>query len=140
MVDDLIKRAAELASQRGWWEKAWIDIARYCLPMAERIRSEAMGRPVYDALQTRPESVDRSPRIYDSTSTSAVDRLAAGIESLATPIGQKWHGAAIDDPLAPEPSDEEPESFDRLVDYQFAALDDPKSGFQIANQLAMKPS
>jgi len=138
IVSDLISRADELSSQRIYWERVWREVADLCLPMAERIRQQDTGRPVYDALPKMPESAERGRKIYDSTSVWAVDRLAAGIESLATPSTQRWHGAAIDDPLAPEPTDEESEWLDKLADYHFAARYDPRSGFQIANQLAIK--
>lgn len=138
IVGDLLDRAEELSSQRIFWEKVWRDVADLCLPMAERIRQQDAGKPIYDALPKGPESAERGKKIYDSTSVWAVDRLSAGIESLATPSTQRWHGAAIDDPLAPEPTDEEAEWLDRLADYHFAARYDPRSGFQIANQLAIK--
>lgn len=137
VVDDLIARADELSADRIYWEKAWRQVADVCLPMHQRIR-EGTATTALDRLIKGPNANERGKLLYDSTAVWAVDRLAAGMESLVTPAAEKWHGLEIDDPLAPEMTQEESEFFEMLRDYQFNARYDARSGFQTANQQAIR--
>lgn len=137
VVDDLIARADELSADRIYWEKAWRQVADVCLPMHQRIR-EGTATTALDRLIKGPNASERGKLLYDSTAVWAVDRLAAGMESLVTPAAEKWHGLELDDPLAPEMTQEESEFFEMLRDYQFNARYDARSGFQAANQQAIR--
>ena len=137
IVDDLTARADQLSVDRLHWEKAWRQVADVCLPMHQRIR-EGTATNALDRLLKGPNATERGKMLYDSTAVWAVDRLAAGMESLVTPAAEKWHGLEIDDPLAPEMTQEESEWFETLRDFQFAARYDARSGFQTANQQAIR--
>jgi hypothetical protein len=133
---DLLHRTDELASTRTGWEQDWREIADFCLPSASREMavSSMASNSSYDRLVDRPATRDASRRRFDSTAISAIDRLAAGMESLVSPPSEKWHEQAPNDPLAPDPTDEEAKWFEKLRDYQFAVRYSPLSGFANANQ------
>jgi hypothetical protein len=134
---DLLHRTDELAGNRYGWEQDWREIADFCLPSASRemMVGSMAGGSTYDRLvDSRPATRDASRRRFDSTAISAIDRLAAGIESLVSPSSEKWHEQAPNDPLAPEPTDEEAKWFEKLRDYQFNVRYSPLSGFANANQ------
>jgi hypothetical protein len=133
---DLIHRTDELASHRAGWDADFREIADFCLPSASReIALGAMGTgSSYDRVIDRPSTRDAARRRFDSTAIVALDRLAAGMESLVSPQSEKWHEQAPNDPLAPEPTDEEAKWFEKLRDYQFNVRYTPMSGFANANQ------
>lgn len=139
LATDILDRAEELAQKRQPWEKVWFDTVRYALPMGERHFDRANARrAAIDGFASGPGAEERGRDIFDATSVWSVDRLTAGLESLTTPASEKWHGLAPLDPLAPEPSDEEQEWFDRYRDFLFAARYEPRSGFALANQEAIR--
>ncbi len=136
IVDDLIARADLLAVERSSFEKVWRDIAAVVMPSAPDFDGNFS---VSDSdFAVKPRSAERTSRVYDSTGIWAGDRLAAGLESLVTPQSESWHGLRLDDPLAPEPSDEEAEWLDRVRDYLFAVRYDARSGFLESNQQALR--
>ncbi len=135
VADDLIFRADQLAIERAGYERVWREISSVVMPHAPDFTTPFGAEGVADAL---PRTVERSARIYESTGVWAAERLSAGLESLVTPQSEKWHGLALDDPMAPDPSDEEAEWLDRLRDYLFALRYDARSGFVEANQQALR--
>lgn len=141
IVDSITDRLSALAVARAPWVAAWQELADFTLPMAERMPSAyGLGAAAnrYDLLTQGPKATERAPKLFDSTSLWALDRLAAGMESLVTPQSEKWHGLGIEDAFHPDPSDEEGEWFERLRDYLFAVRYDAKSGFAVAHQKAMR--
>lgn len=140
LASDILDRAEQLARKRQPWEKVWLDTVRYALPMGERHFSAAHGsrHTAIDGFAAGPRAEERGREIFDATSVWSVDRLTAGLESLTTPATEKWHGLGSLDPLAPDPSDEEKEWFDRYRDFLFAARYEPRSGFALANQQAIR--
>lgn len=74
-----------------------------------------------DRFASGPKSEERGRDIFDATSVWSVDRLAAGLMNLTSPSTEKWHGLKTLDPLAPEPSDEEQEWFDRYRYFSMTA-------------------
>jgi hypothetical protein len=134
IVDDLIARGEQLAADRAGFERIWREVAAAVMPNGPDFDAAAMGP---DAL-ARPRTAERAARIYESTGVWAGDRLSAGLESLVTPQSEKWHGLGLDDPMAPEPADEEAEWLDRLRDYLFAVRYDARAGFVEANQQALR--
>lgn len=134
---DLLARTTQLSMDRLGWEADWREIADYCLPTASRemqIGSMRGSSASYERLVNRPATRDASRKRFDSTAITAIDRLAAGMESLVSPPSEKWHEQAPNDPLAQEPTDEEAKWFEKLRDYQFNVRYSPLSGFANANQ------
>ena len=127
LISDILDRAEELARKRQPWEKIWLDTVRYALPMGERFFEHRARRSAIDAFTLGPKTEERGRDIFDATSVWSVDRLTAGLESLTTPASEKWHGLGTLDPLAPEPTDDEREWFDRYRDFLFAARYEPRS-------------
>lgn len=121
-------------------EAIWARIVRYVMPMGPRFEAYgarhliAYGEKIWNT----PTSSERSPELYDSTSVWAINRLATGVESIITPKTSFWHDLGIDDPLAGEASDDELNWFDLYRQHLFAVRYDPRSGFMIANQKAIR--
>jgi hypothetical protein len=147
VVEDLMSKQQQLAYDRTFWEAAWRDCVRLTMPAASRLYDygglggtgvASSAASEMTGLANRPDSVDRSREIYDNTASWAVERLAAGMESLVTPRGQKWHGFQMDDPFGRQPSDVEEEWLDSLRDYHFNVRYDPRTNFTLSNQKRMK--
>ena len=138
IVADLLSRAARLSDDRAGFEAEWDEIARYCLPMAERASDRNDFRQLDQTLHQRSRSGQRAPDVYDSSSITLVTRLAAGMESLTAPQSEKWHGLDVDDPFGAEPSDADRMWLERVRDYQFTARYDARSGFQTALQNTLR--
>lgn len=138
-VTHVKRRMAAMAIDRALWEKIWDDISIYCLPDHARwYPGSSAGTANYDAFARGPVAVERGRQRFDDTALRAVDRLGAGMESLVTPQSEKWHGLAVNDPLAPEATDEETEYFEHYRDYMFKVRYNPKSGFIGAHQKALR--
>ena len=138
-ADDILKRADQLSTDRSYWERVWKDIADYAEPTQSRALSLApIGSSGIDRLIESPSSREASKKRFDSTAMIGLDRLSSGIESIITPLAEKWHGLDIDDPFAPESTDEERDFLERLRDFQFAMRYDARSGFMTANQKAIR--
>lgn len=139
LVKDLLDRSERMISDRYQWERTWRQVCDLCLPFGPRFRA-AGAYTGYDALAAGPASYDRGKYIYDSTPIWIVDRLTAGIESMATPAAQKWHTmkpAGV--PLKAVPEDQALWCED-FRDYMFEARYNPKSGFILTNQKAIRNS
>jgi hypothetical protein len=136
-AQEIIDRTDNLANLKMGFEPYFQDVADYFLPTSSRETREGSfgvtGRG-YDRLVDRPSTAEGSRRLFDSTGISALDRLAAGMESLVAPQSEKWHEQGLTDPLAPEPTDQEAKWLEKLRDYQFAVRYTPLSGFANANQ------
>jgi hypothetical protein len=139
LAADIVARTDQLATDRAGWEAEWRQLADYCLPTASRGMSlTGSVRPAYDNMIQGSSTKDASRKRFDSTAMTAIDRLSAGMESLVTPQSEKWHGLGVDDPLAPEPTDEESQWFERVRDKLFAVRYEADAGFITANQKAIR--
>lgn len=139
IVQDLLDRSERMLSDRYQWERTWRQVCDLCLPFGPRFRTAGTATG-YDALSAGPASYDRGKYIYDSTPIWIVDRLTAGIESMSTPSAQKWHTmkpAGV--PLKSIPFNEKMWCED-FRDYMFEARYNPKSGFILTNQKAIRNS
>lgn len=137
LVSDLLSRSEQMISERYQWEKTWRQVCDLCLPFGPRFRSSGQSTG-YDTLMAGPASSDRGRYIYDSTPIWIVDRLTSGIESLSTPASQKWHGmkpAGVPTQKIPH---EELLWCEQFRDYMFEIRYNPKSGFVITNQKAIR--
>lgn len=143
VVDDILDLASRRAQDRTWWAQVWLDIARLVLPTEAPISAlnaltmgtpGTLGRAAYSA----PNSPTTVKQIYDNTGMWAVDRLAAGMESLITPMSEKWHGLGIEDVTAGDPTEEQKIYLDKLRNVQFSLRYDPRAGFISAHQKAMR--
>lgn len=137
IVDDLLKRQSQMATDRYHWETIWRDVVSLFMPNASRRFDEA-GATNRQALtgiaNVEPTATRRGREIFDSTAIWAGERLVAGVESMITPRAQKWHALSIDDAFGREASDLEEEWLDKTRDYQFAARYDTRANFALANQ------
>lgn len=143
VVDDILDLASRRAQDRTWWAQTWYDIARLVLPTeapVTALNALTMGVPGSQgrAPFTSPNSTSTVKQIYDNTGMWAVDRLAAGMESLITPQSEKWHGLGIEDVTAGDPTEEQKIYLDKLRNVQFSLRYDPRAGFISAHQKAMR--
>lgn len=143
IADDIILRSSDLAQKRVWWVQTWMDIARLVLPSESAMT--AFNALIAGSSSLRntggmsgPASPQQVKSIYDNTGMWAVDRLAAGMESLVTPQSEKWHGLTIDDLHHDKTTEEENIYLERLRNFQFALRYDPRAGFIPSHQKAMR--
>lgn len=135
IADDVISRADALSSDRALWEREWREVADYFLPTTSR---EMMTLGMSMSMLSQPASRENSRKRFDDTAIWALDRLAAGMESLVTPQAEKWHGLGPDDAFAPDPSDAEREWFEKVRDFLFVRRYESRSGFSVSNQKAIR--
>lgn len=140
IVTDIMDRFTVLQTQRALWMPHWLDLAKYVLPDAERFDRMFATAPAValDSVALEPVAARRSKEIYDMTSLWAVDRGAAGTQSLVMPQTSTWHDLTTDDPFGAEPSIEEEQFYQRLRDYLFRIRGNPRSGFWPATKAAMR--
>lgn len=133
IANDCLSLDQELRASRSIWESRWQEVASFTMPFAaQRFIPHGVGIGHNSRYNNGPRSTEAAPKIFDATPVWAVDRLTSGIISLTIPQAQKWHELALDDPLAPESSDEESEWFERTRDHLFAIRYDAKSSFGTA--------
>ncbi len=137
--EDIITRQAELAASRYEWESVWRQIAQAVDPRAptELFDHGNVGGYMNRA-QAGPQTRRNSPAIYEGTGIWASDRLVSGIESLVTPLNEKWHGLAVSDPLQPSTTHEEGVWLERVRDFLFTSRYNPKSGFLQSHRAALR--
>lgn len=117
LAREIFQQQSEMETIRADYEPTWQQVADFCDPDGPSIQwSSRLGSGKEGSQVSR--AADRAPLVYDSTISSAADRLAAGLESLITPQSEKWHGlstAAMNDPE----TDDEKEWAESLRDYIF---------------------
>lgn len=140
LVTDIMDRFTVLQTQRALWVPHWIDVAKYVLPDAERFDRMFATAPAIalDSVALEPVGARRSKDMYDMTSLWAVDRGAAGTQSLVMPQTSTWHDLTTDDPFGAEPSIEEEQWYQRVRDYLFRVRGNPRSGFWSATKAGLR--
>ena len=83
--EDIIKRVAQLASERQNYNVFWQDVAKYCLPRKAYIT------------RTRTPGAKYDYDIYDSTAMQANLVLAAGLHSYLTNPNSRWFSLMVQD-------------------------------------------
>lgn len=140
LIADLLKRSDELIQDRYQWTPIWQQICDLCLPFGPRFRDISQGSTRLDAMSAGPVSAARGRYIYDSTPIWIVDRLTAGIESMATPSAQKWHGMKPAGVSVKQMKDDEKLWCEEFRDYMFESRYNPKSSFTLTNQKSIRGS
>ena len=78
-ADEIIRRQAWMADQRGIFDAHWREIAERVLPRSDHFRI------------TRPPGDKHTEKIFDATAGLALERFSAAMESMLTPRTQRWH-------------------------------------------------
>lgn len=138
VAEDLNAMLAHLKRVRQPYETEWQEIADLALPGASRGMRIGSGASAFDQVADQPSSRIGARRRFESLPMRMGSMLASGMESLATPQGETWHGYETDNMFGGEPQDEETQYFERLTSYSFAARYDARSGFAVANQKAIR--
>ena len=71
---EIFRRFELLQNGRGVWESHWEEIAERVLPRSAEFTGE------------REQGDKRTEKLYDATAALALERFAAAVESLLTPI------------------------------------------------------
>lgn len=147
IATDYIDRLQVMVGRRIPWDRDYEQISRFAMPMSDSFRrmdaratsggmSSMVGK--LNDWTAGPTSTFYTKEIFDTTALWGLERMSTGIESLVTPANDKWHGLTTDDPFGVEPNDVEKRWYEYLRDYLFRARYNPASGFQLANQSALK--
>lgn len=137
IIKDLKDTLSELQTIRKPYEEAWRECVRFAMPNASRAFEHLTMNAAISGL-VMPTAEERGRDLYDTTFVTGLDRLTAGMVSLATPQGDKWHGVGIDDPFGADPDAEGEEWQDGLRDYLFRVRYDPRAGFSNVNERSVK--
>lgn len=135
---DLLSNFTKSQHIRAPIEKLWSEITTLFFPAGVG-NFTSMGAS-YDVmgLGAQPLAAQRSMRVVDGTGMWALDRLAAGVESMVSPIGQQWQSLGVNDEFGTTVSDQEQGWLDDHAKYLFRVRYAPQSGFQLANHQAVK--
>lgn len=85
-AEDVVKRQADMQSERSGFEQQWREIA------ARMGHSQAFNG------ETVNPGEKKTQLQFDDTAPLALDRFAAAIESILTPRSSRWHKMAVVDP------------------------------------------
>ncbi len=128
LVDNLLKRFAELENLRRPWEKYWEEIRKYTLPNHKDFSSNNLH-----------DNNKVNKLIFDSTASLALEKFASALDGMLTPRTQLWHGLRTDnDKINQLP--EVREWFEQTVDILFNLRYAPKANFatsQYENYLSL---
>lgn len=141
IAQDIIDQAQSLMQQRSQLETTWENIARLMFVAPDRrFRRGAISsdRDAMEGWATGSKVAERGRFIYDITGVTALERLSTGLISLCTPDNEKWQGLKVDDPFGYQMNDEENIWAERQRDYLFSVRYDPRSGWVLANQAAVR--
>lgn len=141
IAQDLVDQSRALVQQRAILETTWENIARLMFVAPDRRFRRGIVSNDRDALEgwaAGSKVSDRSRYIYDITAITALERLATGLISLVTPDNEKWQGLKVDEPFGYNMTDEEKIWAERQRDYLFSVRYDPRSGWVLANQAAIR--
>ena len=85
LVESLIRRGAELKSQRSSWEAHWQDVIDYVIP-----RKGSLGG-------FNTPGAKRTDKVFDGTAMHALDLLASGLHGLLTNPATAWFALRLRD-------------------------------------------
>ena len=140
VATDIMERLSTLATRRTMWEPTWQQVADVAAPEVLDFLPGSQGAQMMgmNSLLDMPRSAQRSARIYDTTAVNSVDRLAAGIEALAIPQSEYWHGFGIEDLEEYQPELAERQWLERLNRLFFRQRYDADSGWIASSQTALR--
>nr|WP_321482611.1 portal protein [uncultured Cohaesibacter sp.] len=138
LVQDILDRQTQLASDRLPWESEWDAVIRFALPYEKGVTGMNRLGSAESVLTQGPRSKRPGTKLLDGTAIYSIERLAAGILSLTMPQSSKWHGLGSVDPLAPDLDEAAEDWCSRVTDYLFAVRYTPKAGFASVNEMAVK--
>lgn len=111
-------------------------VSRFDMLKAQRDESESRRRrEVFDLVCPYRRKGNFKRKRWDTTATSASDKLASLLHNLITPFGSRWHGLIAPDKKGSFTYFAEDkmlrEGCERLVDELFAQREVPESGFNL---------
>jgi hypothetical protein len=107
LANAIIARHESLKGERGNWDVAWDDVARYILPRKGQILTK-----------TAPGQ-EQTTQLYDTTAEESVLIGAAGLLSQLVPPGEPWMRY---EPADPQASEESKEKFAKATDRVLKAI------------------
>ncbi|AGH17451.1 head-to-tail joining protein [Candidatus Liberibacter asiaticus str. gxpsy] len=111
-------------------------IARFESLKAQRSEIEPIRQEIIDLVCPYRGKASEDKKIWDTTATSASDKLASLLHNLITPFGSRWHGLVAPDPqsgsfFASQENKLIREQCDHFVMELFAQRELPASGFNL---------
>jgi len=82
LAASIVKEWEQLSGNRGTWESHWQEIADRMYPSMNRN---------FVTHQNLTKGDKRNEQLFDSTASLALSKFAAILDSLLTPVNQKWH-------------------------------------------------
>lgn len=129
---DIVDMLAASRTKRAGFERVWRDVSEFMLPNAPmNLLNGDWGTIAHRA----PAGV---ADIYDTTPIWTMRRLANGIISLLMPSTQYWHGLKVGYRFDEEVPQYEKEYLEKLRNFMFQVRNLPHSGFNQANQAAVR--
>lgn len=130
-AEKLIKKFERLRSLRGNWESHWQEIAERIWPSQSRLFQGG------NESSAASQGEKRNQQVFDSTASSALNKFAAVLDSLLTPMDQTWHNIVPTDPYLAK--DRETQLWlEELNGNLFRKRYAPNSNFVPQNQLVYK--
>lgn len=118
-LEDLIRRADRLASDRGSFESHWQEVANLTMPSREF------------GTMASPGGKRTTPRIFNTGPVMAAENLAGALHGMLTSPALRWFKLRPEDPTFE--GDEEADAwFERATDRMYAIFQSPKAGFDVA--------
>jgi hypothetical protein len=115
---------ASLSKNRGNWESLWQQVAERCFT----------DHADFNVKNSKGEA--RTQKVFDPTTTMAVNRSASAIVGLITPKSERWH--SLTGNFEHEKSQDVKRYFDEVTRILFEARYSAKSGFETANYQAVR--
>ena len=141
-AQELIDNSNRLITERVEWDLVWSDCARLVLPLQSRTFNRGTANATRETLEgwaAGPKSVDRYGDRFDITGLVAIDRLATGLMSLATPDNEKWEDIGVADPVGSyEMNDAEVRWAERQRDFLLNTRYNALTGWVNAHGAAMR--
>lgn len=129
---DIVDMINASRTKRSGFEAVWRDVSNFMLPNAPmNMLNGDWGELAY----RKPSDV---ADIYDTTPIWTMRRLANGIISLLMPSTQYWHGLRVGFRFDEEVPHHEKEYLEKLRNFMFQVRNLPHSGFNQANQAAVR--
>ena len=141
LARDIIDQAQSLVTQRQDLERTWERIANLLFMHPDRWfrrGSISTNRDSLEGWAAGSRVAERARHVYDITGVVAMERLTTGLLSLVTPDNEKWQSLKNDDGMGAVFDQEQEVWAERTRDYLFSVRYDPRSGWSLANQAAIR--
>jgi hypothetical protein len=118
LINNILRRQAQMESIRSNWDTFWMDIAERVLPREN----------IFTRTGPITQGERRTEKQFDSTAVFALERFCAAMEWMLVPRTQKWHKLGPADQKLKDDRDVQV-YLDQVTDILFQARYSPRSNF-----------